>query len=54
MPTDTERLDWLLCVVSLDDGPTDERTVKIAGALMLGLTGREAIDMAMKEAGDAD
>lgn len=45
--SDTERLDWLLCVVSLAEGPTDARTMKIAGALMLGLEGREALDKAM-------
>lgn len=49
---DSERLDWLLPVLSLAEGPTDERTIRIAGALMLNMSGRAAIDAAIdKEAG---
>ena len=44
---DTARLDWLLPVASLADGPTDARTTLIVGVLMLGKTGRDGLDEAM-------
>jgi len=46
---DTARLDWVLPIMSCTDGPeseTDERALRVAGALMLGKTGRDAIDAA--------
>ena len=45
---DTARLDWLLPVLSLAEGPTDTRAMKIGGALMLSMSGRAAIDAARK------
>lgn len=48
---DQRRLEWLLTVMSLEDdqgkvgGP---RTAALAAALMLGKTGRDAIDFAME------
>ena len=45
---DSARLEWILPILSLADGPTDERSMKIAGALMLGMSGRAAIDKARK------
>lgn len=49
--TDTQRLDWLLPVMSMDADPArvgDKRTVALAAAFMLGKSGREAIDFAME------
>ena len=49
--TDTQRLEWLLPVMSLDDDPArvgDRRTIALAAAFMLGKTGRDAIDFAME------
>lgn len=50
-PTDTQRLEWVLPLLSLDDGdgaPGNRRTVALASALVLGKSGRDAIDFAME------
>lgn len=44
---DSARLNWVFPILSLAKGPCDERAMKIAGALMIGKSGREALDMAM-------
>lgn len=44
---DSARLDWLLPILSLAEGPTDERAIRLAGALMLNMSGRAAIDAAI-------
>ena len=49
MYTDTQILDWLLDALFGDD--TDQKMVKIAGAMMLGKTHREAVSEAMKAEG---
>ena len=49
--TDTQRLDWLLPLVTVLDDPTNvggPRTQALAAALVLGKTGRDAIDYAME------
>lgn len=48
---DTERLDWVLPILSLADGPTDLRALKLGAALVLGKTGRDAIAEAMASIG---
>ena len=48
---DQRRLEWLLTVMSLDDDPKGlggHRTVALGAALMLGKTGRDAVDYAME------
>jgi|CXWL01.1.fsa_nt_gi signal transduction protein with GAF and PtsI domain len=45
---DSALLDWVLPILSLADGPTDERAMKLAGALILGMSGRDAIRAARK------
>lgn len=48
MRTDTELLDWLLPICTAEDGPeTGARLKRLAGALMLGMTGRLAVAAAM-------
>lgn len=56
MQTDTTRLDWVLDILSLgeDDAKADSKTLKIMGAIMLGKTGRDAIDAAMENSGDPE
>jgi hypothetical protein len=50
-----QRLEWVMPILSLAEGPTekttDERAMKIAGALMMGKTGLEVLDelIAMEE-----
>lgn len=43
-----QRMEWVMPILSLAEGPTvkttDERTMKIAGALMMGKSGLEALD----------
>ena len=49
--TDTQRLDWMLPLMSLADDPNNlggPRTKALAAALVLGKTGRDAIDYAME------
>lgn len=47
---DTARLDWVLDILSLgDDSKADKKSLKLAGAIMLGKQGREAIDVAMED-----
>lgn len=49
--TDTQRLDWMMPMMSLGDDPArvgNKRTVALASALVLGKTGRDAIDYAME------
>lgn len=48
---DTQRLNWLLPLVTVLDDPTNvggPRTQALAAALMLGKSGRDAIDYAME------
>ena len=49
--TDTQRLDWMLPLMSLQDDREnvgDKRTVALSAALVLGKSGRDAIDFAME------
>lgn len=49
--TDTQRLEWMLPLMSVVDDPTglgEKRTAALAAALMLGKNGRDAIDFAME------
>jgi hypothetical protein len=49
--TDTQRLDWLLPLVTVLDDPNNlggPRTKALAAALVLGKSGRDAIDYAME------
>jgi hypothetical protein len=51
VPSDTERVDWLLAVLSADDCDpkiADARAILLGAAIMLGKKGREAIDTAME------
>lgn len=43
---DSERLDYILPLLELADGDGDAIATRIGGALLLGLTGRAAIDAA--------
>ena len=43
---DTERLEWVMDILSLTDENPDEKALKLVGALMLGKKGRDAIDCA--------
>lgn len=46
---DVKRLEWVLPILSLsDDNTADERTTAIGRQLIWGLTGRTAIDAAMR------
>ena len=55
MLNDTERLDWVIDILSLgDDTKTDAKTVKLFGAIALGKQGRAAIDLAMGDAPATD
>lgn len=48
---DRVRLNWVMPVLSCTDDDsalTDQRAMHIAAALMLGKTGRDAIDTAME------
>ena len=48
---DQRRLEWLLTVMSLEDDQGEvggPRTAALGAALMLGKTGRDAIDFAME------
>lgn len=46
--TDTERLEWVMDVLSLgDDTKADRKAVVLGGAILQGKTGRDAIDSAM-------
>ena len=48
-PTDTQRLDWLMPVVSGEDGQVaTQRTIALGLMLLSGLEGRAAIDKAME------
>lgn len=49
--TDAQRLEWVLPILSLAEGDGDARALRIAGALMLGKTGLEALDEAMRADG---
>lgn len=50
-PTDTQRLDWLLPIVSGEDNQiSTQRTIALALMLVNGLEGRPAIDKAMETA----
>lgn len=49
--TDTQRLEWMLPLVSTLDDPTGvghKRTLALAAALQLGKTGRDAVDFALE------
>lgn len=48
---DIKRLDWVLPILSLADGPTDLRALKLGATLVLGKTGRDALDEAMASIG---
>lgn len=45
--TDTERLDWVIDAMMTN--PEGGKALVLAGALMMGLKGREAIDAAMDD-----
>ena len=49
--TDTQRLDWIMPILELDDGVSsdvkNERAIKLTNLLLFSKTGREAIDLAM-------
>lgn len=47
---DAERLDFLLPVLQLAEGDGDGRAMRLAAVLMLGKSGRAAIDTAMSDA----
>lgn len=48
---DAKRLDWLLPIIMGEsDAEADARMQRLAGALLLGKVGREAIDAARPEA----
>ncbi len=48
-PTDTQRLDWLIPVITGEDTPeTNVRTLQIGRQILRGKSGRDAIDGAMK------
>ena len=50
-PTDTQRLDWLMPVISGDDNQlATQRTIALGLMLLNGLEGRAAIDKAMETA----
>lgn len=44
--TDTERLEWALPILTSDD-EADARAELVAGALLMGKSGREALDLAI-------
>lgn len=49
--TDTQRLDWMLPLVTLLDDPAqvgEARTMALSAALLAGKRGRDAIDYAME------
>ena len=49
--TDTQRLNWMLTMMSLGDDPAnvgDKRTAALAATILLGKQGRDAIDFAME------
>lgn len=46
---DAARLEYVLPALSLADGDGDAIATRIGGALLLGMTGRAAIDAARKE-----
>lgn len=50
-PADTDRLDWVLPIVSGDDDAVaNRRTAALAAGLVRGLSGRELVDFARARA----
>ena len=51
--TDTERLEWVMDILQLTDCEervADAKVIKLAGMVMAGKTGREAIDLLLEPA----
>lgn len=45
--TDTQRLDWVMDILSLTENNGDAKAMRLCAAVMLGKQGRDAIDTAM-------